>query len=78
MRTLSALAACALAPLVLVACSSGTPVSGPTPATPSAEPPGVSVVADLGSDPATWENFDSLADEYDGTFEELIETITAV
>lgn len=36
------------------------------------------IVADLGSDPATWENFDSLADEYDGTFEELIETITAV
>ena len=50
MRFLSAIAACAVVPLALAACSSGTPLAGPTPATPSAEPPGVSVVADLGSD----------------------------
>lgn len=50
MRTLSAIAACAVVPLALAACSSGTPLAGPTPATPSAAPPVVSVVADLASD----------------------------
>jgi glucose/arabinose dehydrogenase len=33
-------------PLILVACSSGTPATGPVPATPSAAPPGVTVASE--------------------------------
>jgi hypothetical protein len=36
------------------------------------------VVEVLATDKSRWENFDSLADEYDGTFEELLATVTSV
>ena len=36
------------------------------------------VVETLAGDKSRWENFDSLADEYDGTFEDLLATVTIV